>query len=444
MSPTFGFSTGDQPEPIGSVTPNGDLSHHYIPMMMSAARHGGTTDNTATAHVPSLELTDGTDQPFSQVLHGKQGRSDTVDAIKAQAGETIGDLIKRLHPDLPAERLASEIKHLLQYNKLYGNDLGDGSHLDGKNIYLNSVKLFDEQGRVRRIEGPTGRCTDITYDGNGVSGYRITNPNGSLLEEAHKLPSGWQLTRGNQTETLRDVDVDRWGDITATDENGNQVGHLTRGDDVLTNYNGDTPIASETLHDGDVTTKYEYQKGNNGQLSVYAIYADNPSQKYLLDDTAGDAMARVRCGTGHGDHMAAAAEAAYGGDMPADTYVENMTARDNAKIVAAVARRKGVNPVLAVATMLIESGGDNKCVGDHGTSFGLFQLHKHGELGSMSPREAQNPWTNSDTALTVFASNSSKYSDPLELAAASQRPADRQDYKRKLSAAIPRAEALLA
>jgi hypothetical protein len=442
MPPTSGYSIGDQPEAIGTVAPDSSLSHHYIPMMI-AARHQGTTDNTATDHVPSVAITDDTHQPFSQVLHGKQGRSDTVAAIKAEAGETIGALIKRLHPQLPADRLEREIKHLLQYNENYGNDLGDGSNLDGKKIYLNSVKLYDQQGRVTRIEGPTGRCTDITYDGTGASAYRITNPNGSVLEEAHKLSSGWQLTRGDQTQTLRQVDVDHWGDITVTDDNGNQVGHLTRGDDVLTKYDGDTPVESETLHDGEVTTKYQYEK-QNGLLRVYAIYADNPSQRYLLDDTADDAMDRVRCGTGHGTDMAAAAAAAYGGDMPADSYVETMTAKDNAKIVAAVARQKGVDPVLAVATMLVESEGNNKRVGDNGTSFGLFQLHRGGELGNMSRHDAENPWINASTALSVFRANLGKYSDPGELAAASQRPADRDGYRRKVNAALSRAQALLA
>jgi hypothetical protein len=442
MPPTSGYSIGDQPEANATVAPDSHLSQHYI-AMMSAARHQGTTDNTAAPHVPPVDLTDDAHHPFAQVLHGKQGRSDTVAAIKAEVGETIGDLIKRLHPQLPADRLDREIRHLLQYNKNYGNDLGDGSHLDGKKIYLNSVKLYDEQGRVTRIEGPTGRCTDITYNGNDVSAYRITNPNGSVLEEAHKLASGWQLNRGDQTQTVRQVDVDHWGDITVTDDNGNQVGHLTRGDDVLTRYNGDTPVESETLHDGEVTTKYQYET-ENGLLRVYATYADNPSQRYLLDDTAGDAMDRVRCGTGHGSDMAAAAAAAYGGDMPADSYVENMTAKDNAKIVAAVARKKGVDPVVAVATMLVESEGDNKCVGDNGTSFGLFQLHEGGELGNMSRHDAENPWVNASTALSVFQSNLGKYSDPGELAAASQRPADREDYRRKVNAALSRAQALLA
>jgi len=442
MPPTNGYSIGDRPDAIGATAHSTYLSEHYIPMMNAARpRDGG--DNTANAHVPPLDLTDETHHPFNHLFHGKNGRSDTVSAIKALAGETISDLIKRLHPQLPAERLASEVKHLLQYNKDYGNNLGDGSHLEGKNIYLNSVKLYDAQGRVTRIEGPTGRDTDITYDGNSVSGYRITNANGSLLEEAHKLPSGWQLTRGNETQTLRQVDVDHWGDITVTDDNGNQVGHLTRGDDVLTKYNGDTPIESETLLDGQVTTKYEYQM-DHGLLRVYATYADNPSQKFLLNDTSSDAMDRVRCGTGHGgSDMTAAAEAAYGGDMPADSYVAAETAKDNAKIVATVARKLGVDPALAVATMLVESNGNRKEVGDHGTSFGLFQLHRGGELGNMSRHDAENPWVNALTALRVFKSNLDKYSDPLELAVHSQRPADFADYKRKLQAALPRAAALL-
>ncbi|CAN0057236.1 unnamed protein product, partial [Phaeothamnion confervicola] len=70
-------------------------------------------------------------------------------------------------------------------------------------------------------------------------------------------------------------------------------------------------------------------------------------------------------------------------------------------IVAEVARQKGVDPATAVASMLAESGGDARKLGDYNkhhqaTSFGLFQLHKGGELGSLSPQQAFNPHTNAE------------------------------------------------
>ena len=115
----------------------------------------------------------------------------------------------------------------------------------------------------------------------------------------------------------------------------------------------------------------------------------------------------------------------------------------NAKIVAEVARQKGVDPVTAVACMLVESGGSNAATGDNGTSFGLFQLHRGGELGNMSEQEARDPRRNAEVALSVFAANKGKYSDPGQLAAASQRPADRAGYARKVDAMLPEARRLL-
>ncbi|MFN8613456.1 MAG: transglycosylase SLT domain-containing protein [Vulcanimicrobiota bacterium] len=115
----------------------------------------------------------------------------------------------------------------------------------------------------------------------------------------------------------------------------------------------------------------------------------------------------------------------------------------NARIVAEVARQKGVDPVTAVACMLVESGGSNAATGDNGTSFGLFQLHRGGELGNMSEAEARDPRRNAEVALSVFAANKGKYSDPGQLAAASQRPADREGYARKVDAMLPEARRLL-
>lgn len=104
-----------------------------------------------------------------------------------------------------------------------------------------------------------------------------------------------------------------------------------------------------------------------------------------------------------------------------------------------------VSPDLAVATALTESGLNPRAVGDNGTSFGLYQLHRGGELGSLSPSQAYDPATNANVALGVFEQTQSKYhfSDPGALAAASQRPADRVGYARKVDANIQEADAIL-
>ena len=125
------------------------------------------------------------------------------------------------------------------------------------------------------------------------------------------------------------------------------------------------------------------------------------------------------------------------------TSVSQETLMNNVKVVADVAKDKGVDPATAVASMLVESGGNHKVVGDHGTSFGLFQLHKGGELGDLSQKEASNPRTNADVALSEFARIQHKHSNPGKLAAAAQRPAHPEQYAKKVNAMLPDARRLL-
>lgn len=123
--------------------------------------------------------------------------------------------------------------------------------------------------------------------------------------------------------------------------------------------------------------------------------------------------------------------------------VDHETLMDNVKTVAEVAKEKGVDPATAVASMMVESGGDHKVVGDKGTSFGLFQLHKGGELGNLSQKQASNPRTNADVALSEFARIQDRHSDPGKLAAAAQRPAHPEQYAKKVNAMLPNARRLI-
>lgn len=115
------------------------------------------------------------------------------------------------------------------------------------------------------------------------------------------------------------------------------------------------------------------------------------------------------------------------------------TKEENAKVVADVARQLGVDPVLAVATMLTESGGNNReHTGDGGTSFGLFQLHEGGELpkdwypGQPNHEKAFDPRENAQIALSYFAKLKDTYSGSL-LAFKSQRPADQAKYEARIN-----------
>ena len=122
---------------------------------------------------------------------------------------------------------------------------------------------------------------------------------------------------------------------------------------------------------------------------------------------------------------------------------DHNTACSNARLVGRIARQLGVNPVTAVATMLVESGGNHHCVGDHGTSFGLFQLHRGVELGSLSMHDAFNPILNASVALQEFQKNEGRYRTPGEVAAASQRPRNRLAYARRVNESLDEARRLL-
>ncbi len=126
---------------------------------------------------------------------------------------------------------------------------------------------------------------------------------------------------------------------------------------------------------------------------------------------------------------------------------ESRSVEENARAVRSVAEDVDVDPVLAVAIMLVESGGDNRAVGDGGTSFGLFQLNERGMLADagLTEDEAFDPLVNARVALGALADEVARNPDrtPGELAAASQRPADREGYAARVEAAMDEARRLL-
>jgi hypothetical protein len=127
------------------------------------------------------------------------------------------------------------------------------------------------------------------------------------------------------------------------------------------------------------------------------------------------------------------------------------SAKENAQVVAQVAKEKGVDPVLAVAMMLTESGGDNtNRTGDGGTSFGLFQLHEGGMLprdwyrGKPGHDNVFDPRKNAEISLASlarYAKSTGKSGGAL--AAASQRPADPAGYARTVDGKMDDARRLL-
>ena len=159
--------------------------------------------------------------------------------------------------------------------------------------------------------------------------------------------------------------------------------------------------------------------------------------------------------TGGADALNADATGLPADPLPADTTTSSVgggastsTVRENATIVADVARRQGADPRTAIAMMLVESGGNERSVGDQGSSFGLFQLHQGGMLtaAGLTPEQALDPRTNAGVALQSLASyaKSRPNASPGEIAAASQRPADPTGYASRVNAMLARADALLA
>ncbi len=112
------------------------------------------------------------------------------------------------------------------------------------------------------------------------------------------------------------------------------------------------------------------------------------------------------------------------------------------RTIVDVARQSGVDPILALADATVESGLNPNAIGDHGTSFGLYQLHSGGELEALKgnlaaqKRQAFDPATNAKVALAEFARVAHAHPDwtPGHIAAAAQRPADQAGYAKKVDA----------
>lgn len=114
--------------------------------------------------------------------------------------------------------------------------------------------------------------------------------------------------------------------------------------------------------------------------------------------------------------------------------------------IATVANQYGVPVEVALATAYHESGLNPFSEGDHGyespggrftpdpsgpaTSFGLYQLHKGGELGNLSQAAAENAYTNASVAIPHFAAVRKQHPDWTwgQVVARAQGPADPGGY----------------
>lgn len=99
----------------------------------------------------------------------------------------------------------------------------------------------------------------------------------------------------------------------------------------------------------------------------------------------------------------------------------------------------GADPVALLADSLVESGAQLGAKGDQGTSFGPWQFHIGGALGSHTPA-----WASTYAAALNRAQEFSRLKvHGGKGAAAVQRPADPMGYAAKVDAALARARTLL-
>lgn len=137
---------------------------------------------------------------------------------------------------------------------------------------------------------------------------------------------------------------------------------------------------------------------------------------------------------------------------PPDDQRDAAIAR-NVQTVARLAREMGVDPALGVAVMLKESGGRHWAAGDHGSSIGLFQLHRGGRLTTAvrngwleNEQQGYDPASNAAVGLRGIAriGNLSPELSPGQIAAAAQRPADPEGYAMRVERLLPKAAQLIA
>jgi YD repeat-containing protein len=311
-----------------------------------------TVDNPVTAVLPALDLqglaahklTASNERPDTRLtekateieVRGKNGHRDTVSGIHPRSGETLPELLKRLHPNLSKEQLAYEVRQVLKYNRDYGNDIGLQTRLNpSKAVYLTSIKYLDARGQIARIEGPTGTITEFNYNTDGsLSSYKMTAADGSTLEEAKRAGNDWILTRNGKTERAQSIQIDDWGNTIITNLNGDQLAHLTNGTDVKTTFKDHKPINSEATRQGKQTASYDYlYEGEN--VKVFATYSDEPNKKVLLSEQISpEALERLAAAQGRIRRPVFRQQnASFNIDLPTDSFITQNIIRSAENLV---------------------------------------------------------------------------------------------------------------
>jgi hypothetical protein len=117
----------------------------------------------------------------------------------------------------------------------------------------------------------------------------------------------------------------------------------------------------------------------------------------------------------------------------ADGIPEKYKDNQMAQLIWQEAKKNGADPRAMLATAVVESGLNPKAVGDNGTSFGLYQYHQGGALGSHDANWAFNPKNIIDDEAKRFANAGVRDGAG---AAAVQRPADPVGYAQKVNSVM--------
>jgi cell wall-associated NlpC family hydrolase len=136
-----------------------------------------------------------------------------------------------------------------------------------------------------------------------------------------------------------------------------------------------------------------------------------------------------------------------------DTTLQATQPVDQGAVVRALvqqARAARVDPVTLIAAGLEESNLDPRATGDSNSSYGIFQLHKGGALGRLTPDQAYDPATNAGVAARGWASvGGSQYTQPgreslMHYFSKFGRGASNEIPTQRALALLPRAQQLYA
>lgn len=123
---------------------------------------------------------------------------------------------------------------------------------------------------IRRMQGPTGRVTEVTFSDGVFVGFKITEANGSLVDDLQLRDNTWRSTGG--ARQADNVSVDTEGNITIVETDGNRTAHLACGEEVLTRYRDGVPCESMALRDGKETARFEFDLAEDRKFSAYAKF----------------------------------------------------------------------------------------------------------------------------------------------------------------------------